>query len=135
MEEPNLEEYLKNIRDEDKENLKTILRALKEVGLEVSRAGSSLSRKDYRDIDIVVAGSLGGKPLDIAVGKLLIKEPLKIIRVEEAKESCYTYMHRTVTKRYEVELNGTKVDIIYTQKSILEPISLEELRGLSKLLK
>ena len=51
-----LKEYFGHIKGRDKRNLTTTLRALKDKGLDIYLAGSSIYREKYDDIDIVTSG-------------------------------------------------------------------------------
>lgn len=48
------EQFYDNLREQDRSHVKTVVEVLKKSGFDVYAAGSSLERKDYNDVDLVV---------------------------------------------------------------------------------
>ena len=110
-----------NIRPEDSLNLKTTSRILKSHNLEVFLTGSSLETLSYNDIDLLITPRQkypSGFPKSISLKELQeIVESLKKEGAEilSKKLDEGTYAYSEIKARYNFKINGTRIDLSYSE--------------------
>ncbi len=128
--------FYRNLRTEDRPTVERVVESLHEHGFEVYATGSSLERRDYGDIDLVLSPRDVGRTtlersrraLDDAISSfwqeclrnnLLGFEPGYCLKVEgeyhlPPNKDKETYAFSGVEERRKFNYLGTKVDLILT---------------------
>ncbi len=100
-----------HLRPGDREKLETIIAAFQEHQLKVYATGSVLEHQDYEDIDLVLEPGAGGM-LD-SVTRAVQELQAQGARVQPSPVNS-TYSGSLVLERYQVDLQGTNFDVVYT---------------------
>lgn len=102
---------LLHLRPGDREKLETILAAFKEHQLKVYATGCVLKHQDYEDIDLVLEpGTWGTLNSAMRAVQELQAQGAKV----QPSPANSTYSGSLVLERYQVDLQGTNFDVVYT---------------------
>ena len=105
-----------NIRSEDRSNLEKTLEVLQKRDLDVYLTGSASVRNDYVDIDLLVSGNGEKETLLDRLNQAVDELKKTGATVLLPRLDIPTYMGSFVDARYQLEFNGTKFDIAYSQR-------------------